>query len=378
MQRREMLVDGVWCPTTTQGTWVARRNGAIMVTGNSNANRPRFMQGDVAKTLLMFKNYAQHVLYFLGRNLFLWAKGQSPEVREEARTKFAGMVGMTALFAGTAGLPLGGAFALANVIQGLFGDDDEPWDAETEWQRLLERTFPRTVAEIIDRGAVNRLTGLDFASRVSLADLIWRSPDRDLDGAGMYQYVVEQLLGPVGGIVSRPFTLYDHLREGEWARAAEAASPKFMKDLLQAGRFAGEGVLSRKGDEILPREELSSWELLWKAMGLQPDALQDRYERNASVKLYERRIIERRRVLLTGAALAMMERDMEALAAARAAIRRYNLANPEYKILERSIRRSVQSRRSMRERARAGVIVNPKLGYLYEEAGGYAGERAGM
>jgi hypothetical protein len=337
----------------------------------SNANRARFMQKDLAKVLLMFRNYAQHVLFFLGRNLFLWAKGESPEVRAEARTKFAGMVGMTTLFAGASGLPLGGAFALANVIQGIFGDDDEPWDAEVEWRRLLEEAFPRSVADVIDRGLVNKVTGLDVASRVSLADLIWREPSRDLDGAGMFQHIVEQILGPVGGMAARPFTAYDDLREGNLTRAAEAISPKFLKDMVQAGRFGAEGVLSRKGDEILPREELSGWELLWKAMGMQPDQLQDRYERNASIKLYERRIIERRRMLLTGAALAMIRQDRAALAAARAKIKQFNAANPEYPIKEASIRQSVRSRQTMRERARGGVLVNPRLGYLYEEAGGY-------
>jgi hypothetical protein len=39
-------VDLVWCPTTEHGTWIARRNGATFVSGNSN--RPRIMQGSVA------------------------------------------------------------------------------------------------------------------------------------------------------------------------------------------------------------------------------------------------------------------------------------------------------------------------------------------
>ena len=337
----------------------------------SNANRARFMQGNVAKALLMFKNYAQHVLFFLGRNLYLWAMDQDPAVRQEARTKFAGMVGMTALFAGTAGLPIGGAFVVANLVQALFGDDDEPWDAEVEWRNMLREVFPRDVADIIDRGAVNKLTGMDFASRVSIADLIYRAPDRDLDGAGMFQHVVEQLMGPVGGIAARPFSAYDDLREGHWGRAAEALAPKFLKDLGQMGRFGYEGVLSRKGDAIMAPGELSSYELFGKGLGFTPDDLAVRYDSNRAIKLYEGRIDARRRELILAAALAIIERDPEGLRAARQKIAAYNRAVPKYPISEATIRRSVRARQQMRARAEDGIIVNPKLAYLRDEAGGF-------
>lgn len=37
------VIDGpVWCPTTGTGTWLARRDGTVYVTGNSQAPRPHF------------------------------------------------------------------------------------------------------------------------------------------------------------------------------------------------------------------------------------------------------------------------------------------------------------------------------------------------
>jgi N12 class adenine-specific DNA methylase len=337
----------------------------------SNANRARMMQGNVAKVLLMFKNYSQHVLYFLGRNLFLSVKGESAEVKREARTKFSGMVGMTALFAGAAGLPVGGFFVMANLLQGMFGDDDEPWDAEIEFRNWLAATFPEGVSDVLDRGAVNTLTGLDFSSRVSIGDLIWRAPDRDLDGAGMFQHVVEQMLGPVGGLAARPFTMYDELREGRWVRAAEAASPKFLRDLVQSGRFAEEGVLTRKGAEILAPGELSSFELFAKAMGMNPDDLAVRYQQNSAIKLYEQRITDRRRVLVAAAAMAIMAKDTQGQAAAREKIAAFNRVHPEIKISVETLKRSVRAREMMRERAKGGIAINPKLDYLREQAGGF-------
>lgn len=342
----------------------------------ANANRARMMQGNVAKVLLMFKNYSQHVLYFLGRNLFLSVKGESAEVKREARTKFAGMVGMTALFAGAAGLPVGGLFVMANLLQGLFGDDDEPWDAEIEFRNWLAATFPEGVSDVLDRGAVNTVTGLDFSSRVSIGDLIWRAPDRDLDGAGMFQHVVEQMLGPVGGLAARPFTMYDELREGRWVRAAEAASPKFLRDLVQSGRFAEEGVLTRKGAEILAPGELSSYELFAKALGMNPDDLAVRYQQNSAIKLYEQRITDRRRVLVAAAAMAIMAKDTQGQAAAREKIAAFNKVHPEIKISVETLKRSVRAREMMRERAKGGIAINPKLDYLREQAGGFGEQPA--
>ncbi len=342
----------------------------------ANANRARMMQGNVAKVLLMFKNYSQHVLYFLGRNLFLSVKGESAEVKREARTKFAGFLGMTALFAGAAGLPVGGLFVMANLIQGMFGDDDEPWDAEIEFRNWLANTFPEGVSDVLDRGAVNTLTGLDFSSRVSIGDLIWRAPDRDLDGAGMFQHVVEQMLGPVGGLAARPFTMYDELREGRWVRAAEAASPKFLRDLVQSGRFAEEGVLTRKGAEILAPGELSSYELFAKALGMNPDDLAVRYQQNSAIKLYEQRITDRRRVLVAAAAMAIMAKDTQGQAAAREKIAAFNKVHPEIKISVETLKRSVRAREMMRERAKGGIAINPKLDYLREQAGGFGEQPA--
>ncbi len=286
------------------------------------------------------------------------------------------MVGMTALFAGAAGLPVGGFFVMANLLQGMFGDDDEPWDAEIEFRNWLAATFPEGVSDVLDRGAVNTLTGLDFSSRVSIGDLIWRAPDRDLDGAGMFQHVVEQMLGPVGGLAARPFTMYDELREGRWVRAAEAASPKFLRDLVQSGRFAEEGVLTRKGAEILAPGELSSFELFAKAMGMNPDDLAVRYQQNSAIKLYEQRITDRRRVLVAAAAMAIMAKDTQGQAAAREKIAAFNRVHPEIKISVETLKRSVRAREMMRERAKGGIAINPKLDYLREQAGGFGEQPA--
>ncbi|RKX17540.1 MAG: hypothetical protein DRP51_10690, partial [Candidatus Zixiibacteriota bacterium] len=36
MQKEEIVVPGVWCPTTTTGTWICRQAGRVYITGNSD------------------------------------------------------------------------------------------------------------------------------------------------------------------------------------------------------------------------------------------------------------------------------------------------------------------------------------------------------
>lgn len=341
----------------------------------SNAARARYMQPNMAKLLFQFKSYGMHMAYFMGRNLYQSIKGESAEVRQEARTKFLGVMGMTGLFAGTLGLPmLGMLFTVMNLVAMAFGDDDEPWDTEIEFRNLLARWFPSTVADILDRGAVTKLTGLDWSSRVGLNGLLYRSADRDLNGAGTYQHLMENLAGPiVGGIAMSPFTAYDLLQEGHWERAAEAIAPKFLKDALKAGRFANEGVLTRQGYPIVEREQLNPYQLVWKALGMNPDEIAVRQDANAAEKLYEKRIEGRRQQLMAAYALATRHGDQEAQANLLPKISAFNQAQPGWPITPRSIRSSVRT--AARNAAQAaedhGMVINRKVADQVREAGAF-------
>jgi hypothetical protein len=339
-----------------------------------NANRARFMQSNTAKALLMFKSYSQGIVYLLGRSVWQATAGESAEVKREARQRLTGILGMTFLASGAAGLPLlGSGFAILNLVAAAFGDDDEPWDAETEFRSFLTRNLPGPFAAVIDRGAVNALTGLDISSRVGLSTLVFREPERDLDGAGTYQYMIEQILGPLGGIASSPFTAYDHLREGHVNRALEAMTPKFVRDALKAGRYATEGVRTRRGDPVLGEDgSVNPWETVWQALGFSPDRVSAAWDTTNMLKLYEGRIVDRRTALQTALALATIDGDAEAQAAVLPKIRAWNqhwAESPKLLITPRTVRASVRGRERYSERARSGVALNPGVEGLRERVG---------
>jgi hypothetical protein len=281
---------------------------------------------------------------------------------------------LTALFSGTAGLPLlGSVFLMMNLVAALFGDDDEPWDSEAEFKSFLARNLPGPVAVAVDRGPVNALTGLDIGSRVGLDSLVYREPNRDLDGRGMFQHVVEQVMGPMGSVAAAPFTAYDQLSDGHVHRAMETLTPKFVRDGLKTLRYATEGVQTRRGDPVLPDgDAMNPWNLLWVSMGFQPDKVRAAWESTNMLKEYEGRIVDRRRMLQTALAVSIIEGDADARARVLPQIVAFNARwadQPKLQITPQTVRLSVRGRERYSERAKSGVALNPGTEFLRERLG---------
>lgn len=329
----------------------------------SNANRARYMQGNMAKVFLLFRSYAFHTAWLLGRNAQQAWAGESKEVRAEARKILAGVLGMTGLFAGAMGMPL--SWLVFWILDGLFDDDDDPWDSKTAFRDWLADYG--VLGQIADRGLINYLTGQNWSSRVSLNELFIRSPDRDLDGKGLYMHYLEQAAGPVFGIGALQFRAADLWSEGHHWRAVETALPKAIKDGLKALRYSREGVNNLKGDPVVSEEQLTPFDIAWQAIGFSPDKVAAQYDANNQAKTYEQRISDRRTRLMGAWAMAHMLGDTEARSEAMEKIRRFNQHNPTVRIDMAALRRSLNTRQRYRNQADAGIHLQPKLRHLRDE-----------
>lgn len=336
----------------------------------SNTNRARFMQGDVAKVITMFRQFSLNMSYLLWRNFYQSMQGETPEVRREARRILAGVLGAHALGAGLYGMPLISlVFGVADLMHGLFGDDDEPWEAEVEFRNFLADLLGPDVARVVASGPANYLTGVDIASRVSLNNLWLRENDRNLEGKALVAYTAEQLLGPLGGIAFSVGIGYDLISQGHYQRGIEAMLPKIAKDGLRTLRFASEGAQTLSGDPLI--DSLSAGELLGQSIGFTPARLRERYDANRAVTNYERHVMDRRRALMNGYALAHRHKDKEGMRRASESINRFNKANPEVMIRESDLTRSLYMRAKRSAMSEDGLYVNPKLSRL-REAGRFA------
>ncbi|GIB61690.1 hypothetical protein VCSRO188_1749 [Vibrio cholerae] len=330
----------------------------------SSINRARFMQSDMAAVALQFKQYSQNMTYYLWANLAKALKGETPEVKSMARKQLLGTLASTFFIGGAGALPLWAITTAIDAAQEIVGDDDEPFDAETELKRMLAEAFGKENAALIWHGALPSISG-----RISLNDLWVRSINRDVDASTAYVEYMKQALGPVlGGIgVSWAQGLSD-ISNDQFARGIERIPPKAIKDVLKTTRYINEGgVTTKNGDEIV--SDLTAFELLGQASGFAIGRANLQYDENNAIKNYETFIVKRRQSLMNAYYTAYRLKDGEAMKAMMVKIRKFNQSqygkrNP---ITTEGLQQSIKTRQRNVSKMQNGIQVNPKLERLVAE-----------
>lgn len=330
----------------------------------SSINRARFMQSDMAAVALQFKQYSQNMTYYLWANLAKALKGETPEVKSMARKQLLGTLASTFFIGGAGALPLWAITTAIEAAQEIVGDDDEPFDAETELKRMLAEAFGKENAALIWHGALPSISG-----RISLNDLWVRSINRDVDASTAYVEYMKQALGPViGGIgVSWAQGLSD-ISNDQFARGIERIPPKAIKDVLKTARYINEGgVTTKNGDEIV--SDLTAFELLGQASGFAIGRANLQYDENNAIKNYETFIVKRRQSLMNAYYTAYRLKDGEAIKSVMVKIRKFNQSqygkrNP---ITTEGLQQSIKMRLRNISKTQNGIRLNPKLERLVAE-----------
>jgi N12 class adenine-specific DNA methylase len=346
----------------------------------SPSNRARFMRGNVAKVVTLFKQYSLNVTWQLGRNAYLAARGASPQEKTVARTKLLGMLGVTFAMAGAVGLPFyGEVMWLLTQLLNAARDDDEPeWDADTTVRSLLDNALSPTGEQAVRRGLVNAFLGVDLSSRIKLDGLWWRGSDSDLQGKQAAYHAMEQLLGPVAGLGVRGFAsandAIDAILSGTSARGAtwramEGAMPKVIKDISKAFRFQSEGATTFEGARVLEPGDLGSAGSVGQLLGFAPASLTERYAENRAMMNLQRRIQRQRDTLLDSYAMAYRQNDEEVMAALREDMAAFNKRYPGKKITDATLNQSLKAREKRREEIEryGGVALDKRLAGLLLE-----------
>ncbi|EJH61003.1 PLxRFG domain-containing protein [Vibrio cholerae] len=327
----------------------------------SSINRARFMQSDMAAVALQFKQYSQNMTYYLWANLAKALKGETPEVKSMARKQLLGTLASTFFIGGAGALPLWAITTAIDAAQEIAGDDDEPFDTETELKRMLAEAFGKENAALIWHGALPSISG-----RISLNDLWVRSINRDVDASTAYVEYMKQALGPViGGIGVSWAQGLAEISNDQFARGIERIPPKAIKDVLKTARYINEGgVTTKNGDEIV--SDLTAFELLGQASGFAIGRANLQYDENNAIKNYEIFIVKRRQSLMNAYYTAYRLKDGEAMKAMMVKIHKFNQSqygkrNP---ITSEILRQSLKVRARKRLITQNGVQVNPKMNSL--------------
>lgn len=348
--------------TAHQLTWAAHFD-------YSNSSRARIMQSDPAKLLLVFQSHQLNMWYRLFRDIHQSVKGESPQARKEARYQLAGILGMMSLFSGITGFF---GYNLLVTLAGLaFDDDDDPRSFKAEMEGHVIDLLGPDLGGMVLKGVPGHLLGIDLSSRLGMPDFFVRAPYGGSEGRDWFQDLIIGAMGVVPATAVNAFDGVNLIMQGNVVRGMEAMAPKAVKDMLQAYRYANEGVLSRRGDVVLEREQLAPWDVIAEAVGFTPAKVSETYDRLGVLKDAEQFVLDERRELMNRFALAHRMGDDEGRTAAIEAIKAWN-RKPYARavpITSDSLRQSLQRRAANAAKRQDGVFIpDPELSHLLRQA----------
>lgn len=321
----------------------------------SASNRARFLQGNWQKVILLFKQYAQNMIYTLTRQAYQAVKAGTPEERSEARKALSGLLVAHAMAAGVFGLPAVGMLLSAASMIG--SDDDEPWDAKVALQNMLADTIGQKQAEVVAHG-LSRLTPWDISGRVGLDKLLLPDIQEGLSGTPAAQAWLASMAGPVAGIGVNMVKGLADMGEGQYQRGLESMMPTALRGPLKAYRYASEGNIDKTGVAI--NDEVSAAGVLGQALGLSPSETRLAQEGKSAIYSADKAVQGRRSDLVRHFAMASLAQDAEGVRDARKAIARFNERNASSKITQSQMVASVKARRRRIEQSKQGVYLPSK------------------
>ena len=322
-------------------------------TSGMAATSARWLQTPFGRLFGTFKSIIWQQAYVIARAFHQAAKGADSETRKAARHQLLAMYGMATVFVGAKGMPFYGAMSvLAEMLNTMFGDDDEPFDFD-EFMRDLLPMF-------LYKGLVNYALNIEIANRAGLAtDIIFRDDPYGVAKHGYVRSALMQAFGPLGSIAGnaeRSITLF---KDGEYARSFEASLPSALRNVLKSVRYMNEGATTLDGEPIM--EDISAYNNLMQVIGFAPADLSNRYEMLQAAKGFEREILERRQKALRMIDMALTAGDMDAFQEAMDRVAKFNEANPDYAITANSIQRSQRARKAAEKDSVYGTRFNKNL-----------------
>lgn len=333
----------------------------------SSGNRPRIMQGNVAKVLLLFKQFGQNMVYTLARQTYQSIKGETEAERKEARKSLGAILAMHATFAGTLGLPMVGM--LLSLASWAGGDDDDPWDAEVALRNYLAEAFGPTISTLLMKGAPRAFTPFDMSGRVGINNMLLPDVQEGLEGKRWAESAMAGALGPVAGIGTNLVKGGQDITEGQTLRGIETMLPVFLKNFAKTYRYADEGVQDKTGVSIV--DEVSSMDLLVQGMGFSPSDVRTANEGKSAIYQLNRKLNERRSRLMTLWSRAKMMDDQQEMDEIWEEIQGFNDKNPSRRITRMNLNQSYRNRQRRIDRAEDGIYL-PRNRQDAREAGYFA------
>jgi hypothetical protein len=330
-------------------------------TSGMAVTAPKYMQSGFGRVFFTFKSFVWNSAFIVARAFHQAYKKDNPnlsleenrEVRRIARRQLLGIYGMAGAFAGVKGLPFYGlAETMAQMINALFGDDDEPFNFDEEMRDFF--------GELGFKGPVNFLTNLEIANRTGVAqDLVFRDDPRGIAEHGYVLTAMKNAFGPAGSYLIGAERGIKAMNEGETMRGIESLVPSWVRNGMKGARYMTEGARTLKGDPV--EEDIGVYNSVMQLIGFSPASLSSTYEKTSAAKGYEREVAARRQRLLNKYDMARTAGDSDLMDEAREEIASFNESQPRNKITSETLSRSQKARQAAEKNMINGVTFNRKM-----------------
>jgi hypothetical protein len=336
-------------------------------------NRPEFMKGAPGKVLTQFMMYPVYMTAFLGRNFVEMIKPMNGRTRWEASKKFFGTMGHTWVLGGAVGLwgfstVMGFLGAMWNSLK----DDEWPEDVKSMSYELWWRTVwlkeqlggtqiaGYDLADVLERGPVNAITGVDISSRTSLNNMWMRDSKETATARESALALAVEKAGPTANMILSQLDAYDAFMQGDYKKGVLKAAPAGFRNWINAANYYKEGAKDNKGAEILSRDAFTTGELIFQAVGFRSDLLANTQYVTFKVIGLEQKILNERTKIMNQIDRAYRQEDFEAYTGYYEDMQKFNSKYPTYQITTDNLVDSLERKQEQRAKSFRGVTLTEK------------------
>ncbi|HWH81275.1 MAG TPA: PLxRFG domain-containing protein [Burkholderiaceae bacterium] len=303
------------------GAFGARAIAETQFTYNKG-NKPRWARGAIGGTLFTFKQYSVNYLELLSR----MATAGEPGSPERAAGRKAALLALAVLFlmGGADGLPF--EADVEDLIDGLMQRLGYNFSSKRQKAAFFAAVLGEDMGRFVNKG-LSGLPGvpIDLSGRMGMGNLI--------PGTGLltkkadHTSDVLELLGPSADLAKRAGAAAGKLVDGNALDAAKSLLPVAGRNLVKSGDMLRTGSYNDdKGRKVL---ETTPGEAIAKGLGFQPNTVARVQEAAGEVYQAVQTAKMRQGEISNDLAQAIFAKDQDAIASARAALARWNTANPE-------------------------------------------------
>jgi hypothetical protein len=229
------------------------------------ANRPALARGPIGSLLFTFKTYPIYAT-----ELMLYLAREKPQAAVYMMLSYV-------MMAGIEGLPFAEDIEdlIDTISQRVFGS---PFNTKRALRNVLKTASEATVgvdlSTMFVHGVANELTGLSYASRVGLGNLI---PGTRIGAADAdYKRVMSEALGPIGSLIQGALGSADSISRGNFNMAAAKVLPIGAQNLIKGWTQWENGFATDAGGRKLV--DVDGIHAFWQALGFSSAALARAYD----------------------------------------------------------------------------------------------------